>query len=177
MVSSVVLFYSGEGVDHRGRSLDAILDFTDGELETVHDFVQWLFPIETPSPVNRLAPTVSRDTQIAFRTNVLLRKNLCRACSRMLRFYGLTCQGEAMASVRVLRDRDFLAKSATWMVPGNHNHRRLTRILKSLRLLGLEACSRSLFLYLEELATHDPSSILQVTLDYWRDSQETPTDS
>ena len=175
MASGIVQFYSGKGVDHRGRSLRAILSFTDKELETVHDFIQWLFPIETLSRVNPFAPVVSRDTQVEFRANALLRKNLCKACSRMLGFYGLCCHGEAMVAPRVSCAGDFPAKSANWMTPDDHNHRRLTRILKSLRLLGLGICSRSLFLCLEELASQNPGDISGLTLEYWRDSQKVAT--
>jgi hypothetical protein len=174
MASTTVQFYSGQGVDGRGRSLNTILSFTDGELETVHDFIQWLFPIETVSSVNPSAPIVTRNTQIAFRTDISLRGNLCKACCRMLHFYGLSCHGKAGVNPKVCRGRGFPVKSARWMTPGNHNHLRLTRILKSLRLLGLEACSRSLFSCLRELASRDPDGFSEVTLDYWRASQEIP---
>jgi hypothetical protein len=176
MATSIVQFYSGKGVDNKGRALNTVLSFTDDELETVHDFIQWLFPIETVSPVNPSAPIVTRGTQIAFRTDTSLRENLCRACCRMLHFYGLWCHGKAAVNPDVCRGRGFLVRSACWMTPGNHNHLRLTRILKSLRLLGLEACSRSLFSCLRELAFHNPDGFSEATLDYWQASQEVPID-
>lgn len=170
MKSQIVQFYSGEGSDHIGRSLETILSYTDENLEMMHDYIQWLFPLEKLSPVNPSAPAVGRDTQIEFRNNTSLRSNLCRACRRMLRFYGLSCTVAAFPSQRIRPDRDFVVKSRNWMTPFNHNHLRLTRILKSLRLLGLASCSGSLLQCLEELAMSHPNQISPETIDYWRSS-------
>jgi hypothetical protein len=59
-------------------------------------------------------------------------------------------------------------KSRGWLHAGNHNHLRLTRILTSLRLLGLDDQSRALFLCLEQIAGGHPHAISATTLDYWR---------
>jgi hypothetical protein len=172
MTSQIIQFYSGNGYDHIGRSLDAILNFTDEQLENIHDFIQWLFPIETQSQVNPSAPVVCKDIQLQFRNTALLRANLCKACRRMLDFYGLHCHAKTAPSSRVTLDRNFHSKSGKWLMKHNHNHLRLTRILKSLRLLGLEVCSKNLFLCLKNIALRNPQSISTETLSYWQDSQK-----
>lgn len=41
----IIGFYSGQQADHRGRQLHEIQSWPDGKLETVHDYIQWLFPL------------------------------------------------------------------------------------------------------------------------------------
>jgi hypothetical protein len=48
----------------------------------------------------------------------------------MLAFYGFAWSGE-----RIVKGPSF-AQRSDWLHPGNHNHLRLTRILRSLHLLG-----------------------------------------
>ena len=84
----VVAFYSG-GADHRGRTLSGILDWPDDRLESVHDYIQWVFPTEAPSGVNPFAPLVTRETKQAFTDRPDLRDRLRLALDRLLAFYGL----------------------------------------------------------------------------------------
>ena len=54
-----------------------------------------------------------------------------------MKFYGLEVHlGE---QVTAMRSPNFAAKAAGWLSPGNHNHLRITRILRCLTVLGLEA--------------------------------------
>jgi hypothetical protein len=43
--SQIIEFYSGAQPDYRGRYLREMQRWPDDRLETVHDFVQWLFPL------------------------------------------------------------------------------------------------------------------------------------
>ena len=43
--SPIVQFYRGNGRDHRGRSLAEIVAWSDAMLESVHDYIQWMFPL------------------------------------------------------------------------------------------------------------------------------------
>lgn len=137
-------FYSG-GRDDRGRTLDAILAWNDDRLETVHDYIQWLFPTVAPSGVNPHAPLITAGTIEAFRSAPELRKRLRAALDRMLAFYGLRRQsgsdGKPLITVDPAR---FSARAGTWLSPGNHNHLRLTRIMQSLNTLGLDEDARTL---------------------------------
>jgi Opioid growth factor receptor (OGFr) conserved region len=49
----IVSFYAGETPDSRGRKIEEIWNFNDRQLETVHDFIQWLFPLPTSSHITR----------------------------------------------------------------------------------------------------------------------------
>ena len=50
--SDLVKFYRGSGTDHAGRTLDEILTWDDAALESVHDYIQWLFPNPDASRAN-----------------------------------------------------------------------------------------------------------------------------
>jgi len=113
-VSAIVDFLEGRGVDGRGRTLDQVLAFDDAALERHHDFIQWLFPLSEPSGAVAGSPVLSPGDVAAIRTSTVSANGLQRAAARMAAFY---------------RGNDH------WLVRFDHNHLRITRILKSLRLL------------------------------------------
>jgi len=59
-MSLLVNFYRGESRDAEGRFLEELLAWNDDELEEVHNFVQWLFPLPEPSQFNPDAPLLSK---------------------------------------------------------------------------------------------------------------------
>ena len=165
----IVSFYSG-GVDDRGRTLQSILEWSDDRLESVHDYIQWVFPTTTPSGVNPWAPLVTDVTIAAFKSSPL-RDRLRAALDRMLTFYGLARATDATGHVAIAIDRNrFERRAANWLTPGNHNHLRLTRIMQSLWALGLEseaaALQRCLLNDIDEGA--GAKRITRETVAYWR---------
>ena len=164
MRREILDFYSGAAPDDRGRMLADIQTWPDGELEDVHSYIQWLFPLREPSPVNPSAPVLDRETIAEFRARPELVENLRRSFLRMLKFYGLEWSDGG-----VVRAADFGVRSRNWLWPGNHNHLRITRILKCLALLGLEAEARAFLaclsaIYGEEERKPRPS----ISEDTWR---------
>ncbi len=97
--SPVVSFYRGTGSDHMGRRLEEILTWDDAELESVHDYIQWLFPNDVPSRANSFAPLLTADDRATFRADPALRATLQRCFLRILSFYGLERveQGDTIA--------------------------------------------------------------------------------
>ena len=71
-------FYRGDGTDSEGRRLEDILRWDDQTLEYVHDFIQWLFPLDEPSAVNPNAPLVTRVDRDAFAADETLAANSAR---------------------------------------------------------------------------------------------------
>ena len=57
--SSLHAYLAGRGRDDRGRTLDEVLAFSDADLERVHDYVQWLFPLPTRSLAQPGAPVLA----------------------------------------------------------------------------------------------------------------------
>jgi Opioid growth factor receptor (OGFr) conserved region len=163
----IVNFYEGSAPDDRGRFRDEILRFDDEQLEDVHDFIQWLFPLPERSGANPAAPRLDDAAIESFRTRPDLRVALRRSLDRLLAFYGLAWRGE-----RIVKSSSFHDRSTNWLHAGNHNHLRLTRMLRSLNLLGEREAALALFdalsdLYREERRT-GRNPISDRTFHFWR---------
>jgi hypothetical protein len=162
-VSPLVEFYRGTGTDGEGRCLDAILAWGDGRLEAVHDFIQWLFPLPEPSRFNPDAPLLTAEDLAAFRQDSALRANLRRSFERILTFLGLAETG----SGEVVEGSNFESRAAdVWEYP-NHNWLRITRILRSLTLLGLGDEARALYRRLADFHARRRFPIGDDTFQYW----------
>lgn len=160
-----VAFYSG-GPDALGRTLEDILGWDDERLESVHDYIQWMFPTRQPSGVNPFAPLISDDTVRTFASDADMRERLRRALHRMLPFYGLISRG---ARIEIDAAR-FPARARVWLQPGNHNHLRLTRIIDSLATLGLREEALALQRCLLEDVAAGPGAgrVATRTLAFWK---------
>jgi len=170
--SPIIAFYSGTEADHRGRYLHEIQRWPDDQLEAVHDYIQWLFPLPERSGFNVSAPVLNREAIQQFRARPDLQEKLRVSFRRMMSFYGLeTHSGE---QVSVNRAPNFTAKATVWLSPGNHNHLRITRILKCLNGLGLEAEAKAFFDCLSEIYEDEQSkpmsAISDETMLYWREA-------
>src|SRR4051812_28735953 len=108
-------------------------------MEAVHDFIQWMFPLREASRFNPDAPLVTEADIEAFRADPALRDSLGRSFGRFLAFLGLAIEGG-----RVVESTDFARKRDVWRY-SNHNWLRISRVLTSLRILGLEDESRAFF--------------------------------
>jgi hypothetical protein len=167
--AKIIGFFGGGRPDSEGRYLRDLQTWPDDRLEMVHDFIQWMFPLMEPSLVNPAAPVLDAETIAEFRAAPALQQALRKSWRRMLDFYGLEVLGQ-----EVERGQDFGVKAQNWLHPGNHNHLRITRILKSLCLLGLEKEALAFFdclqkLYDSERAdTH--SRITERTFQFWQDA-------
>jgi hypothetical protein len=114
-MSAIVRFLEGEGVDGAGRTLAEVLAYGPAELEQHHDFIQWLFPLAEASVAVPGSPVLSPDEVETIRASGRAQANLADATERMVRFYD---------------------QADHWMKRSDHNHLRITRIIKSLRLLS-----------------------------------------
>ncbi|KAI1136649.1 opioid growth factor receptor conserved region-domain-containing protein [Hypoxylon sp. FL0543] len=137
----LLLFYHVFGADAdrspRGSFLD-ILRMSDAELERKHDFIQWLFPLETRSAHVADVPVLDSQTILIFRTHEgdWLRENVKLSLMRMMWFYGFdtTWRDGQLETLEIQGPRE---KFRRWLRPRNHNHNRISRIIRCLRLLGM----------------------------------------
>ena len=166
-------FYSGRATDDRGRYLREILEWSDQELESVHDYIQWLFPLREPSAFNPRAPLLDDAAMGEFRRSGELQRNVLASFERMLRFYGFELAAAAEDCV-VRRAVNFSERARVWLAPMNHNHLRITRILKCLRLVGLEDHGRAFFDALAAIHESEKRrarlAITAETFRFWRDA-------
>jgi hypothetical protein len=167
-VDAIVEFYRGAPTP-RGVRLVDIWDWSLDQLEDAHDYIQWLFPLDTPSSANPDAPLATEETARAFKWDEVLKDRLQMAYALMLRFYGLELLAFPDGTLKVIRAKDFQERRGVWIWPNSHNHLRLSRILKSLRLLGLKKEAQALFKVLEDVYRVEGRDIITVeTYEHWR---------
>jgi len=165
--SPLVQFYACEARDVQGRALSDMWTWDDTRLEDVHDYIQWLFPVPEPSQFNDDAPLLTQDDIAAFAARAELRDNLRRSFVRMLGFYGLALDDGPM----VTRAENFSMQAVNWLKPYDHNFLRITRILRSLTLLGLEPEARAFLAALEEIHwAGGGGAIGERSLGFWREA-------
>jgi hypothetical protein len=176
---TLVAFYDGSGTDGRGRKLADILQWGTGRLESSHDYIQTLFPLPEKSGVNARAPIINKEVFLAFRSRQELRDKLKDAFKRMLWFYGfemvedhgkITASPVKQSNVEMCLMHDQIKPSSNiekhsqfWNCRFDHNHLRITRIIRSSRVLGLE--NEALAFY-DAISCFD-SSVSERSLMYW----------
>jgi hypothetical protein len=165
-MSCLLDFYRGEGIDCEGRSLREILAWPDDDLEEVHDFIQWLFPLPEPSQFNPDAPLLTKADIDAFKSDSVLQANLLKSFERILGFLGLSLS----ANGEVAQSEHFKSRVAdVWAMP-NHNWLRITRILRSLMLLAMDAQAHAFYQRLDAIYSSKKFSISADTFRHWTEA-------
>ena len=114
-MTEIVGFLEGKTPDRRGRILAMLLQQTDHQAETTHDYIQWLFPLDEPSRSVNGVPVLTELEIDEIRQSTLAQANLAKSARWFL---------------------GFLERNDHWIIKYNHNHLRITRVIKSLRLLA-----------------------------------------
>lgn len=134
---------------------DIIRVWDDKKLERTHDYIQYLFPLQEKSKYNKNDILLTEEDILFFKENKKIRKNVLHALQRMLRFYGMP-------------NFTFDGKQRYWMKPDDHNHLRLTRIMRFLQLIGMNIASVKLFIVLCKINREIKGSISEKTFTIWK---------
>jgi hypothetical protein len=150
-MSKLTDFYSGEGADGEGRKLEDVWRWNNDRMEVCHDYIQWLFPLKDESNFNPDAPLITEDDVKLFHANPRLQENLFYSTAYFLTFLGLYVDQENSESDYIVQERyDFDTRLYIWNNP-NHNWLRITRMLKSLMLLGQVDLAKAIYTKLKDL--------------------------
>ena len=158
-------FYRGEAPDYQGRTLREIWAWGDDRLEAQHDYIQVLFPLAERSQFNSRAPVLDDATAERFRSDPVIQANLLQSLRVMLRFYGFRMDEK---TGEVVEAENFVERAPEWLFPEDHNHLRITRILKCLTRCGLRNEAAAFLRRLEAVA--DPRRVTPTSLRFWRDA-------
>lgn len=144
-------YLTGTGVDSRGRSVQDVLGFSNRQLEDIHDYIQWLFPLLTFSAAQPGAPVLTSSEIVAISSDARALSTLHQARDRMIVFY---------------------SETDDWLTGYDHNHLRITRIIQSLRLLVSPEAARDFHGII--LAQHHAAGapVNSRSLQYWRQAAE-----
>ena len=144
-------FLQGEEKDNKGRYLFDYWVADNQWLEETHDYIQWMFPLDVRSFHHPfVAPALKNDEIEIAKHDESIQNNMIMSFQRILEFYGLRLNE---VENKIEKNDSFQERSKVWLVVKNHNHLRLTRIIKSMRLLGLETYAEMLLDFLIELVS------------------------
>ena len=109
-------FLLNESCDDKGRMLSDIYKFSDREIEATHDFIQIVFPLAEPSFWSSNKYFIESQKQIdSLSKNKKVREAILQSASWYI---------------------SFLKRNNHWKNVNNHNLKRITRMIKSVRLIA-----------------------------------------
>jgi hypothetical protein len=144
-------YLAGTGQDSRGRRVEDVLRYSNRQLEDIHDYIQWLFPLPTRSGAQPSAPVLTASEIKAISSDARALSTLHHATERMVRFY---------------RETD------DWLAAYDHNHLRITRIIQSLRLLVSPEAAREFHEAVLALQIAAGAPVNSRSLQYWKQAVE-----
>jgi hypothetical protein len=139
---------------------DFLNKFGDG-LEHCHTFIQMAFPLKEASSMVKGAPVLDDETIAIFNDSMVLTKAVEKSYFHMMNFLQLILNGN---------EYSLALGNWYWVKLGDHNYLRITRMILSLKLLGLKVLSDDLYNRVKILYSMYPESIGPVTFQYWTDA-------
>lgn len=143
-MSDIIDFYSGKKGNF--RSLNEVRSFSNEQMENIHNYIQWLFPLAEPSKYNPEAPILTFEDIIEFNNNKNLRAEVYKSIRQFMLF--------------------LYNNENIWLCSSNHNHLRISRMLKFLMLNNMMTLVVSI---LDELSciTWNYKEEMDNVLTYW----------
>lgn len=185
---SILEFYRDNEPNQEGLFLSDIIKFNDEQLEDNHCYIQWLFPLKEASSCVPGSPVLTEEDIEVFTShpmtteemgeNLKLRGKFIDAFYLMIHFYGLRLEisKDEMPKLTnlfiAIDPNTFDSKSKKWITPKNHNFLRITRILRSLILLGHESSANMFYKCLCEIYEDHKDIIGSTTKQFWDESME-----
>ena len=140
-------FLSNGGVDFKGRTLEMIWSFTDEQIESIHDFVQIIFPLDKPSESTFHGYYLSSQEIInKIKGNQTAKENILKSSKWYFSF---------------LKRNIWL-----WNRKYDHNQLRITRVIECLRLLVSEEEADKFYENIL-MIIEDDNRINEVSLNFW----------
>ena len=167
---SILAFYIGQTPNADGRMIKEIWSWDYENLEEIHNYIQWLFPLVEKSRFNPYAPTLNDEIIQAFRTNENLKNHLIKSLKVMLKFYGLQCNNRGNDEIEITKSDEYAQRKAEWLNRFNHNYLRITRILTILTLLGLKPYAQAFLKCLDDIYKEEAKHIGNDTYTYWKNA-------
>ena len=177
-----IKFLSGEKIQDESFKFQSCEDFrkaNDKNLESHHDYIQVVFPnIKKSSYANQdlyLEKNLKKWQELMQNLEIRLKiqKNLKLNLIRILKFFGFEVTlGENSEITKLVAKNDGVVFN-----PGNHNSLRLTRVLKCLKIFGLDNEYNLIIISInsnKEIMTKiNKNSILKNSYEYWIKSKKT----
>lgn len=131
--------------DFKGRMIQDIWNYSDEEIEGIHDFIQFLFPLNKKSQSVFHGHYLETDDLVqSLKDDEKVKKNILKSSEWFLSF---------------LKRHDY------WKKEYNHNQLRITRVIECLRLIVGDKEADNFYKSVLELCSDVKLS--KTTLDFW----------
>lgn len=148
--SAILSYFLGTGTDAAGRTLSQVMAKDDSWYERSHDFVQWMLPTRKRSKYDPGAPVLTDDDVRAFHARRDVRETYSFAVDRVKKFLELD----------KMRPK--------WVRAKDHNHKRISRLIESLRDLGFQERAERVLEQVLRVDGLNPDVIDRESVEYWR---------
>jgi hypothetical protein len=163
MAKDIIGFYEGRARNQEGYTIDDISGFTDAGLEKNHCYIQWIFPLPEKSKAVPTSPILRQGDIDEFNRRPDLQKKMRTMFEIMLMFYGLNIYEH---KVRTSFEH-WHYRYPVWLTPRNHNFLRISRIIRSAKLLGLKGEAQMFYDFLCNIYKDNKGTIGPVTKQFW----------
>ena len=144
-MSAILDFYQSKGLA-AGRTFHQVLYLSDQELEDNCDWVQWMFPLPEPSKMQPDSPVATQSDFDAIASSPVLKMRVMAALGRYIAF---------------------LDRTTAWRRPKDHNHLRITRVIRCLCFCGLNDAAFEFCEYVKFIAGKAAG---KETVWYWEEA-------
>ena len=144
MTALLIDFLRGDIPDSKGRTYMSYIVASNGWWEDCHQHIQWAFPLPEPSKAQPSSPVANASFYEAVKADPVLQGRMLGMLGRYVQFLEMT--------VLWRRDRD-------------HNHLRITRVLRCLTLCGMGDTAATFRDYCK--ASLSGLGVPETTFNYW----------
>lgn len=140
----------GQAPNDKGEYISDIHKYNHESLETIHNYIQWIFPLAEPSENVPDTPYLDKD----FVKNIndadyqIIKDNIIKSIDMMTEFY---------------------ENSDYWLSYNDHNHLRITRIIKSLKLFKLYKLAENFYDHIMSFV-YRKMPVSFETFEYWKEA-------
>ncbi|WP_075535912.1 opioid growth factor receptor-related protein [Candidatus Pelagibacter communis] len=142
-------FLIGEQPDIYNRYLEDIWKMSDEDIESVHNFIQWTFPLNERSGAVPNSPILTQQEIIDIKQSEIAKQNVKKSADWFL---------------------NFLTRNSYWICQSNHNHFRITRAIKSLHLIHSNEEAENFKNSVLNLIKGNENKINPISLEFWKNS-------
>ena len=122
---------------------------SDDQIENKHNFIQWIFPLNVKSNAVPSSPILTKKEIICIKKSETAQKNIKKSAEWFLKF---------------------LSSNSYWICQNNHNHYRITRVIKSLRLIHSNEEAEKFKNSIMNLIQGNEKKISPTNIQYWKNS-------
>lgn len=156
-------FYRNELINTESMYLRDMWCMSYRRMEKVHNYIQWMFPINEKSNYNKKAPVLTSSDIEVLKADDKIMNNFRKSIIYFLDFLGMNLN----TNDEINLNEDFLIKSQNWLTKDNHNYKRITRLLIFLRLFEFNDIAHELMCLLTRIYEENKDVIGEATYNYW----------